>query len=186
MITTANRFLSMAEITENAQYILNKFLANGWTKQAVCGMLGNMQTESNCNSGIWEGLQENNMNGGFGLTQWTPATKYTTWADSNGYEWTDIDGQIARIQYESENEIQWGITEECPMFFKDFITSTDTPTQLAKVFIYNYEKPAIKDQPDRGIQAEYWYNVLNGDTPEPEPEPVIKRHKMKIFMYRLF
>lgn len=47
-------------------------------------MLGNMETESTINPGIWQSLNSGNASGGFGLTQWTPATKYINWANNNG------------------------------------------------------------------------------------------------------
>lgn len=106
-IYSGNRFLSMAEMTENAQYILNYLTAKGWTKNAICGMLGNLQTESTINPGIWQSLNEGNMSGGFGLVQWTPATKYLDWCTSQSLIYTEMDSNLLRIIYEVENSLQW-------------------------------------------------------------------------------
>lgn len=183
-VISENRYLRLSEMKINAQYLLNAFLEKGWTKEAICGMLGNMQSESSINPGIWESLDEGNMSGGFGLVQWTPASKYTNWADSNGYSWGDIEGQINRIVYEVENGLQWISTSSFPMTFEEFTKSTDTPYNLAMVFIANYERPLEPNQPIRGTQAEYWYTELTGGVNPPEPS---KQKSMPIWMYgRIF
>jgi hypothetical protein len=163
LVYSANRYLTKEEMTVNAQYIMDDLLSKGWTKNSVAGMLGNMETESTINPGIWQSLDENNMSVGFGLVQWTPASKYTDWADANGYAWGDISGQLARLQYEIDNNIQWISTTEYPMTFAEFKVSTETPEYLADVFITNYERPADPNQPIRGTQARYWFDNLTGD-----------------------
>ena len=45
-VITRNDYLSQQEMETNAIYIWNYFGSNGWTLNAVAGMLGNMQTES--------------------------------------------------------------------------------------------------------------------------------------------
>ena len=67
----------------NAVLLWSYFKAQGWTLNAVAAMLGNMQSESTINPGIWEGLDP--FVGGYGLVQWTPYTKYSDWAGS-GWE----------------------------------------------------------------------------------------------------
>lgn len=159
MTYSGNFYLTLEQMTVNAQYILDYLLSEGWSKNAVCGMLGNMQTESSINPGIWQSLDEGNMSGGFGLVQWTPATKYLNWADSLGLPRATIDSQLQRIEYEVVNNIQW---IHPSMTFAEFSVSTDTPYNLAMLFLAHYERPADPDQPQRGIQAEYWFNNLSG------------------------
>lgn len=147
-------------MTDNAQYILDYLVLRGWSKNAVCGMLGNMQTESTINPGVWEGLDNTNPSNGFGLVQWTPSTNLTNWVDLNGYSWGDIDGQIERILYEVANGLQWIATTDYPLSFVAFTISTDTPENLAYAFLYDYERPASLSQPSRQTQARYWYDNL--------------------------
>lgn len=172
-VISENRYLSLEEMKGNAQVILDAFLSYGWTKESICGMLGNMQSESTINPGIWESLDQGNMINGFGLVQWTPASKYTSWSDGEGYSWEDIEGQIKRIQYEVENGLQWIATSSYPMSFEEFTKSTESPTYLANVFITNYERPFEPNQPLRGEQAEYWYKELDGEGGgiDPNPQP---------------
>jgi hypothetical protein len=48
------------------------------------------------------------------------------------------------------------------MTFDEFTQSTDTPENLAYVWLYNYEAPANLDQPQRKTQARSWYDTLGG------------------------
>ena len=90
-VTISNAYLSLSEQQGNAAYIVNYFRNRGWTDNAIAGLLGNMESESTINPGLWESLDYGNTSRGFGLTQWTPATKLFSWMDANGYahdSWT--------------------------------------------------------------------------------------------------
>lgn len=150
-------------MTSNAQYILDFFMGKGWTKNAVCGMLGNMQSESGINFGIYESLDSSSSTNGFGLVQWTPNTNYFNWANANGYSGDHVNGETNRILWEVANNQQWIPTSTYPMSFTEFTQSTDTAYNLAMAFIANYERPANPDQPIRGTQADTWYNTLTGN-----------------------
>src|ERR1700752_3873572 len=100
-----NAFLSHDEMTENAQYILDFMTFQFWTKESICGMLGNMQTESTINPCIWQNLDAGNTNLGFGLVQWTPATKYIDWCTQQGLEYANMDSNLMRILYEVANHV---------------------------------------------------------------------------------
>lgn len=159
MTYSKNAFLTIQEMTVNAQYILDYLLARGWTKNAISGMLGNMQTESTINPGIWQSLDAGNMQGGYGLVQWTPASKYINWANSMTLNYSEMDSQLKRIEYEVAENIQW---IDSNMTFLEFTQSTDTAYNLGMKFISAYERPADPDQPIRGTQAEYWFDSLEG------------------------
>lgn len=162
MVVSGNRYLNQSEMLENANYIVNKLTAQGWTKESVAGMLGNMETESTINPGIWQNQYEHPENG-YGLVQWTPATKLLNWLDSEGIK-DDMDGQLARINWEVENNVQWISTSAYPMSFSEFKSSTDSPEELAQAFLLNYERPANQNQPGRSTQARYWYDNTDGST----------------------
>lgn len=159
---SGNRYLSMAEMTNNAQLIMSQLTAQGWTKNAVAGMLGNMQSESTINPGIWESLNPDTSRG-FGLVQWTPASKLISWAQGEGKDYTSGDTQLDRINWEVANNQQWIATSQYPMSFQQFKVSTLTPEYLAQVFIRNYERPLNPNQPIRSTQARYWYDHLDGE-----------------------
>lgn len=171
---TGNRYLTQAEMENNAWYIWNYLGANGWSMNAVAGMLGNMQTESTINPGIWESLKSGNTSGGFGLVQWTPATKLISWANSMHLDYQDIDTQLERIEYELANGIQYYPTSSYPETFAEFKVSTKDPYYLGMAFLANYERPAVANQPKRGQQAQAWYEFLSA-----LPAPGATRPKRK-------
>lgn len=92
--TISNNYLTESQMQGNALEVYNFFSARGWTLNAIAGMLGNMERESNINPGLWQSLNYGNYSGGYGLVQWTPATNYTDWASANGYSITDPQGQM--------------------------------------------------------------------------------------------
>ena len=169
-----NRYLSMAEMTNNAWIVYYRLSAYGWTDEAISAILANMQYESSINPGIWESLDA--YAGGYGLVQWTPYTKYSSWAGTN---WQNNgDRQCERIKYELDNGLQWDKTShyvpaQYKMDFADFVQSHEDVGYLAKVWLYCYEKPrdpASKEQ-ERDTAGRYWYSVITGEEPPEPPEP---------------
>lgn len=170
---SGNRYLSTTEMQTNAYLIFTYLLSRGWSVAAVSGLLGNMQKESTINPGIWQNLTPD-VNLGWGLVQWSPSTKYTDWAAANGYADDDGTWQLYWIDQETVSQGQWVQSSEYPMTFAEFKMSTDTPENLAYAFMYNFEQPASKDQPDRQVYARYWYDWWVGSPvppPNPKPEP---------------
>lgn len=159
-----NYYLSAAEKHNNARAFAERMRAYGYTFNAICGMLGNIESESGINPGIWQGLRE--YDGGYGLVQWTPYTKYSIWMEDNypGEEWLNNgDRECERIDWERINGVQFFPSTEYPMTFDEFRLSTDTPETLAAVFLYNYERPEDPQPFIRQEQARYWYNYLAPD-----------------------
>lgn len=173
--------MTMEQMKVNAKYIYSFLLSQGWTKNAICGMLGNMQSESAINPGRWQSDRVGGDSDGHGysLVQWTPYTKYTNWCSENGYvDPSEMDVALARILYEVENNLQWIATSTYNFSFEEFIKSEESPNYLAMAFITNYERPLEPNQPSRGTQAEYWYEFLTGESPL---DPIIKMKKKKKF-----
>ena len=131
-----NEYLTLEQMQTNAKYIYNKLLAAGWSKNAICAVLGNLETESTINPGLWQSFAENNMNVGFGLVQWTPAGNYFDWAEENGLDPYDIDTQLSRILLEAKGEIyQWqSFRHDADMSFDEFTRSAKSPEELAEIF----------------------------------------------------
>lgn len=171
---SGNFYLTHDQMTTNALYITAIFRSSGWSFNAIAAMLGNMQAESTINPGIWENLEEGNLDRGYGLVQWTPATKFLDWCDHKGLDPTTPQSAVDRINYELENKLQWYATPSYNMTFLQFKTSTIDPFTLAMAFLRNYERPANIDQPNRGYNAQHWYNIITGgllpDLPIP-PRP---------------
>lgn len=160
-ITSGNFYLSQEQMRGNAQYILDYLLSRGWTKQAICGVLGNMQRESTINPGIWQSLAAGNYSMGYGLVQWTPATNYTNWATQNGYAIGNMDGQLIWIDTLSASTGQWIQTTSYPLSWNAFKTSTSSPDYLASAFLANFERAGVSAEQERRDNAMNWFYSLD-------------------------
>lgn len=158
-----NGWLTNPEMENNAELGWTFFQSKGWTLQSVCGMLGNMEYESNINPGIWGNLSPwGDPDGkGYGLVQWTPYTRITEWMTSHGYKIDDGNGQCQKI-HEEMLANAWIVTDKYPMTFQEFAKSTADPAELAWVFLYNYERPANFNQPKRAEAALKWWRYFKG------------------------
>lgn len=154
---------------DNAKYIYSYFVSKGWTPQAVCGMLGNMQSESSIEPNVWE----NGGGSGYGLVQWTPGSVLINWCNSQGLNYTTLAAQCDRIEYEFTHGLQFYPSNSYGMNASQYMHSTDSAYTLGLVFLANYERPANPYQPQRANQAAYWYNQLAGTSTAPVPTPTV-------------
>lgn len=193
----SSNYLSQLQMQINAIYIYKYLSAKGWTVNAIAGILGNMEHESAINPGRWEGNSVGK-GPGYGLTQWTPYTKYTEWCSSMGYsDPSEMDNNLSRIIWELNNNEQYYDTSGYPESFSEFSKSTKSPYYLACAFAWNYERSAVviwgansKEEANilteaqkeanrealrqkRGNSATYWYQYLKGENPEIPDIPVI-------------
>lgn len=177
---SGNKYLTLAEMQHNAEIVDSMLRAKGWTINAIAALLGNMESESTINPGIWQSLNENNMSGGFGLVQWTPATNFTDWADANGYGWTDGDAQLKWIDEVTTQFGQWIPTDDYNFSFADFKASTQSPEYLASAFLKNFERAGVEVEENRRSQALAWYEyITSNEPPTPTPSPTTKTKRRK-------
>lgn len=184
-----NRYLSKSEMQNNASIIYNTLKGRGWSTNAIAGILGNMESESTINPGLWQSMDSSNISGGFGLVQWTPSTNYTNWANEKGYDITNGAGQLEWIDEQTEPKGQWIATDAYPLSFAEFKTSTQTPEYLASAFLKNFERAGVEVEEKRRTQARSWYNyITNGNTEPDEPTPTpgskIKRKKFNFLLFK--
>ena len=146
-------WLTEAQSLENAQLIANHFSGSDWSKEAVSALAGNMRHESSVNPNMYEYGKDWADDWGFGLVQWTPRSKYWNWAEANGLPPREGDSQLARIDYEVDNNIQWvanghanryGYSDKYDFSFSAFRTNAQNLSveQLTEAFMWNYEGPA--------------------------------------------
>lgn len=183
--------LTQSQMETNALYIYRYLSSKGWTKNAIAGMLGNMQAESSINPGRW---QSDRVGGdatghGYGLVQWTPYTKYTEWCNQHLMnDPSTMDANLSRIVYEVTNSIQWiGVGAFSDMSFEDFSKSTLSPSELGKAFVLCYERPADQSesvQAFRGGLAQNWYEFLGGVTPINPSKKKRKKYNFILFNRR--
>lgn len=160
--TVGNFYLSQTQMDANAVEVYRYFSGQGWSLNAIAGICGNMQSESTINPGVWQSLNEGNNSGGFGLVQWTPATNYTNWAKSNGYDIADPVGQLYWIDKLSGSSGQWIATSTYNMSWEAFKKSGETPEYLASAFLKNFERAGVEVESDRRTNARYYYNLMSG------------------------
>ena len=157
---SANRYLSDPEMQNNAKIIYDYLTEKGWSINAICGMLGNMQSESTINPGIWESLIP--YEGGFGLVQWTPYTNLTRVTVTGlGMEMDDGYAQLIWIDEYTVDMGQWIATDDYNISFTEFKKSNKSVEWLASAFLKNFERAGVEVEEQRQTQARTWYNYLS-------------------------
>lgn len=146
------------EMQTNAKYIYKYLSSKGFTLNAICGMLGNMEVESSLNPGRWQSDDVDNTSLGYGLVQWTPATKYINWCGDA--DPSSMDSNLARIIYELENNLQWIATDDYNLSFSEFSKSTKNVDYLTTAFLKNYERAGVEVLTTRISNANNWYYYL--------------------------
>lgn len=194
-------WLTEQQSLENAQLVANALQGTDWTKESISALCGNMRHESSINPNMYEYGYDWSENRGFGLVQWTPRSKYWDWAVAEGLEPRHGDSQMARINYEVDNNIQWipnrlSISPPYPPglssyngSFSDFRQNVDglTLDELTEAFMWNYEAPNYQNALDsllsRQLFAQSVFETIDFDgqpTPPPEKEEslyyIITRH----------
>ena len=162
----ARKASGMGSEYQNAQYIYDYFVSRGFTPEATCGMIGNFQAESSIQPAIWEyGMPQWGPKTGYGIAQWTPATKLTTWCDAHGYNWSSLEGQCACLYNEMTNpaNAQWEFRYPYRVVTRSqYIHSTESAYELGVIFCWNFEDPSTQTALLRGEYAQNWYNTLSG------------------------
>lgn len=162
-------WLDSDQMLNNAKLVQQWGWSFGWSDNAICAILGNMQEESTINPGIY-----GDNGNAYGLVQWNPYTKYSLWA---GTGWKNNGNkQMERINYEANNEEQWFYNDQLGLYpyctFSEFVHDSTTPIEtLADWFCWFYEHPTNPIQPARATNARYWYNTLDWEQPPDPPDP---------------
>lgn len=190
------------EAFDNAVIIWSVLYSYGWTLNAVCGLLGNIDAESSYNPWCWQSPVPyhndtsvlNNDSIGYGLVQWTPPNKYIdsiVSKDSPYYapHFKDIQGNpndgYAQL-YAIENQTdQYYSTAAYPETYDEYKHSTKQPDYLASAWMCNYERAGGLEE-RRRTAAIYWYGMLQNIAPfDPfNPQPIIRvGNKMPLWFY---
>lgn len=190
------------EAIQNANEVYSILFNKGWTLNAVCGLLGNVGSESGYNPWRWQSDKMGTSSGspwknkGYGLTQFTPAGKYISSSDAkkiSGYapNFSDKKGNASDGYAQCvflDAYADYYKTNAYPLTYSEFKESEETPSYLAKAWLYNYERPADPSATEetRSENAEYWYKVLSGEeppTPPEPPEPFYSKKKTPIWVF---
>ena len=146
--------LTQAEKDENASRVYTFFTKQGWTKEAICGMLGNMDVESRMNPrAASQGADT------YGLVQWHPASKLTNWAISENLDWELGVTQCKRIAYEEYLNLQWAAwsTYTFSYWAREMVESVEN---MAQIFMTHYEVADPGTLEERQEWALYYYDTV--------------------------
>ena len=164
-ISEYQRWLSESESLQNAQLVANHLIKQGWTKESISALCGNMRHESSINPDMYEYGYNWSEDRGYGLVQWTPRSKYWNWAESRNLPPRNGDSQLDRIDYEVEQNIQWISTPNYPETYAQFRSSTKSMDYLVPCFTWNYERPNAESgqqsMPERIAFAKRCLNELD-------------------------
>lgn len=181
VVTETYDALTTAQMQGNAVEFYNHF-KNSMTLEAICGLLGNIQRESQLNPGQQEGGYGGSLSRGYGLIQWTPGSDLTTWAASNGYNWYDGTAQCILLNAECYNDVYdvvWIPTSSYTYTWDEFKRLTNVE-EAVKAYLYERERAGVSALADRIRYANEWYTYLSGvitpfvprlTLPTPPPSP---------------
>lgn len=187
------------EAYNNAVMMYQVFSQLGFTLNAVCGILGNVEQESSYNPWQWEGNEMRSSTDyiyaptdrcGYGLFQYTPCYDYIGQSAAESYDTyapnfsnragkpEDGDAQCRFADYHAPRG-QWFPSQVFPEYnlsWSEFKDSTQSPEYLARAWCWEYERPATAtaNVPRREAAARYWYEKLQNidpDAPLPDPPP---------------
>lgn len=178
--------LSIEQQATNAEYIYYYLTEKGWTLEAICGLLGNIEVEGCLNPGTWQ--VNDNLNLGYGVVQFAPNDGFLDYLYKvKGYEETitnpvEFLNQIAKenptllmhleLEYmeytsiENSNDMKWGWRNRynCPynISYEEYIVAEYSSADMALIFMASYERPnpeksRIKERVDA---ANKWYQYL--------------------------
>jgi hypothetical protein len=170
--------LTREQQVENAEYIFDYLSGQGWSIQAIAAVLGNMEMESWFNPGVWE--EQNIMDNprrGYGLMQWSPASKFLEWAGIPDAQAANnmCPKELMDLQLEflidslKTGRGEWFYSNDFyvphRMFSRQFIESDMDADVLARVFHGYYVRSGDEENTDR-VQnrvdsASRWYEYFS-------------------------
>ena len=159
------------EAQENVMKMVEVLAPLGWTINAIAALAGNQAYESGFNPWRWESDIVNTARG-YGLFQYTPATKYINSSVAAGYTGFQPnypmgaggqDDGTAQLLF-MHNNVDGGYipTSAYNLSMQQFRESTQSPDYLASAWLYNYERPADPAATEAGRRADalWWYDWL--------------------------
>ncbi len=170
-----------AEAVQNAKAICDTLMPKGWTIEAICGMLGNIEAESGYNPFRWQDdiilpfgdsrIDYQNSHA-YGLCQFDPAGKYINYGFTySGYapNYSDRPGNvtdgIAQMLFINDNA-DYFPTASYPLTYAQYKAATISNYSidyLTRTWFYNYERGTWSDV--RVTASNYWWSVLQNYSP---------------------
>jgi len=139
---------------DNAQTVFSYFLSKGYSKEQAAGIIGNMTQESGVDPLKWQGDRKDHdtppnpddPNEGWGLVQWTPASKILDYASSVSKTPGDIVTQLDFLAAQLDGSAPNNPDQAAGDALKAVTTTgPDGAVQAADVFEDQFEHPDTKN-----------------------------------------
>ena len=143
-VVNSNYNLTSEQKLANAHKVYEKLSALGWSDCAIAGVLGNIANEGTLNPDCWNYSTTKNAcgmthtDGGYGICQWTPATKYTnsSYCPSD-YKTNATANGNGQVEFLDSNSSQWRVVNGYT--YADFKANNESPEKSAKDFACYFE-----------------------------------------------
>lgn len=121
--------------TSNKDKVYTALVKNGLSSAAACGVMANIEKESNFNPSA------GSTSGAYGLCQWTGSRRSNlfSYCNRNGYSSSSVEGQVAFLMYELRNSYS-GVLNS----LKSVANNADGAYNAGYRFCYDFERPANK------------------------------------------
>ena len=178
MVSIASPAVLTAQAASNEQTIFN-FLTNDMelNTAAACGVLANIEKESNFRNDVLEYGYTWASGGGYGICQWTnsPRTSYTgrrtnlvNWCNNNGYDYTSLNGQLHYLQYELNTSYYYNLVTKR---LENASNDANGAYTAGYYWCYYFEVPAgyntgVSETRGNLAKNTYWPKY-SGITPDP-------------------
>lgn len=170
--------------TSNKDKVYNALVNGGLPSAAACGVMANIEKESNFNPSA------GSTSGAYGLCQWTGNRRSNlfSFCDRNGYSRSSVEGQIAFLLYELRNNYS-GVLNT----LKNVANSGDGAYNAGYRFCYDFERPANKgsrsSQRASVAKSSYWPNYGNKKVQKEEDKKTEKKENkddLQIALEKIF
>ena len=145
--------------TDAASKFYNRLVKDGVSPAAAAGIVGNIEAES----GFDPAAIEKGTGIGRGLIQWSYGRRdaFEAWAARNNLDPDSMEANYGYLLYEMKGNDgnQWMPRSDTPKelqvrSYQEYLEKAKDPETAAKLFMYNYERPAVATQHlDRRIDA---------------------------------
>lgn len=168
-------------LLNNAEHIYAQLLSYGWDRNSISAVLGNMGRECSLNPAQTQiGYEIGGSHGGYGLVQWTPQTKYTTWCRQTNHSVNSAYWQLWFIHNRPTEQEQRQFNEHnvlYPMTFDEFIHNSGEHSveYLTRAWLACYERAGVSALNIRLYYAtnyaDYFYDYDPTEPIDPDPTP---------------
>ena len=164
--------ITLAGGAKNAEKVYYTLIANGWTKEAASGVIGNLLWETggansknptNISGDINPADKSATRHAGkyaYGIVQWDEGespdrtSRLFQYCSSRGRDWTDLESQVSYMLNEMES---FGKVKRAGGISK--WKAMNSPEESAKFDADNYEICKVSLRPKRQITARTWYEA---------------------------